>query len=195
MELFKGGISRGKYGYMDYRRKNLLIKAIISAAFAALFIVLGLIIFNTEKNYLMIPGMLMVLPFANFAASYFSVMKYRTADIEKYTMVKNYDDCGMLLCDLAVVTETGKRMYAEFAVVYKGGIVMYGSDKKWKTNDMETHFNQKLRARGLNIRLKAYHDFDEFLTRINAVDPADANDDAGRRREELARETVINSCM
>lgn len=191
--MFEGGIQKGCYGYADYRRKNLLIKALVCAAISVFFIVLGLIIYKKKLNYLMIPGMLMVLPFANFAATFISIMKFRSAPTERYAQVKNFETQGMLLSDLVVVTEAGKRMYAEFAVVYRNGIVMYGSDTRWKTQDMETHFNAKLRKRGLTIRLKAYHDFDEFLVRINGLEAAE--DETSRRRVELARETVLLSCM
>ncbi len=191
--MFEGGIQKGVYGYADYRRRNLLIKTIICAAISILFIVLGLIIFKTKLNYLMIPGMLMVLPFDNFAATFISMMKFRSAPGEQYAQVKNFEEQGMLLSDLVVVTEDGKRMYAEFAVIYRNGVIVYGSDKRWKTQDMDTHFNAKLRKRGLTIRLKAYHDFDEFLTRINGLEAAD--DETSKRRVELARETILLSCM
>lgn len=191
--MFGGGIEKGKYGYADYMRRNLLIKALVCAAFVILFIVLGLVIFHTKRNYLMIPGMLMVLPFANFMATFISWAKFRSAKPEQYAMVKNFEDSGMLLCDLAVVNEAGKRMFAEFAVIYRNGILMYGSDTRWKTQDMDTHFNTKLRSRGLTVRLKSYHDFDEFLARIDGLEPPE--DETSKRRVELERETIINSCM
>lgn len=191
--MFGGGIPKGKYGYADYMRRNLLIKAIVCALFSALFVVLGLIIFKTKRNYLMIPGMLMVLPFANFMASYISWAKFHTAKPEQYAMVKNFEADDMLLCDLAVVNDAGKRMFAEFAVIYRNGVLVYGSDTRWKVQDMDTHFNAKLRSRGLTIRLKSYHDFDEFLARIDGLEPPE--DETSKRRVELARDTLINSSM
>ena len=191
--MFDGGIQKGSYGYADYRRKNLMIKALVCAAASLLFIILGLVIFKTKRNYLMIPGMLMVLPFANFAATYISMMKFKSAPKEQYAQVKNFETAGMLLSDLVVVTEAGKRMYAEFAVVYRNGIVMYGSDTRWKTQDMDTHFNGKLRSRGLTVRLKSYHDFSEFIARIDGLEPPD--DETSKRRVELERETILLSCM
>ena len=191
--MFGGGIPKGKYGYADYMRRNLLIKAIVCALFSALFVVLGLIIFKTKRNYLMIPGMLMVLPFANFMASYISWAKFHTAKPEQYAMVKNFEADDMLLCDLAVVNDAGKRMFAEFAVIYRNGVLVYGSDTRWKVQDTDTHFNAKLRSRGLTIRLKSYHDFDEFLARIDGLEPPE--DETSKRRVELARDTLINSSM
>jgi hypothetical protein len=191
--MFGGGIPKGKYGYADYMRRNLLIKAIVCALFSALFVVLGLIIFKTKRNYLMIPGMLMVLPFANFMASYISWAKFHTAKPEQYAMVKNCEADDMLLCDLAVVNDAGKRMFAEFAVIYRNGVLVYGSDTRWKVQDMDTHFNAKLRSRGLTIRLKSYHDFEEFLARIDGLEPPE--DETSKRRVELARDTLINSSM
>ena len=191
--MFGGGIPKGTYGYADFQRRNLLIKALVCAAFVVLFIVLGLVIFHTKRNYLMIPGMLMVLPFANFMASYISWVKFHSAKPEQYAMVKNFEESGMLLCDLAVVNDAGKRMFAEFAVIYRNGVLVYGSDTRWKTQDMDTHFNAKLRSRGLTIRLRSYHDFDKFLARINGLEPPD--DETSRRRVELARETLLNSSM
>ena len=186
-------ITRGTYGYIDYKKKSNLIKAAILALIIILFAVIGIIIYGNLKNLFMLPSLLTVIPFANFAASYFAMVKFKTADIELYSMLKNYDDAGMLMSDLIIVDADGKRYGCDFAVFYKGGIVGYSStttDLKYKP---ESHINDTLKKRGVNLRFKIYNDFNDFLKRINGVEAAIS--DAEERSIELAKETFINSSM
>ena len=183
---------RGKYGYINIRKKSLLLKSVLCLSLMAVLLLIGFLIFHNIRNVLMIPGMLMVIPLANYVASYAAVMKFRSGTEDQYSMLAHFYEQDMLMADLLFVTEDGKRYLCEFAVIYKGGVVAYASDSSWKPYVVESHVNSLLKKRGVGMNLKIYHDFDEFLKRINGIEPA--SDEDGRRIE-LARETIINTCM
>ena len=68
-----------------------------------------------------------------------------------------------------------------------------GDATKWTKYDKKVEaYKAEQKKRGVPMLLKIYNDFDEFLKRIDGVTPP-SEDDA--RNIELARETIINTCM
>ena len=158
----------------------------------AVLFVIGFFVFHNIKNILMIPALLMVVPLANYVASFAAMARFRTGSEEQYSMLAHFYEQGMLMSDLVFVTDDGQRYMVDYAVVYRGGIVGYTSNAGWRPNIVESHVNALLKKRGVPMLLKIYNDFDEFLKRIDGVTPP-SEDDA--RNIELARETIINTCM
>ena len=188
-------LTRGEYGYINYRKKNLLVKSLIMAAFIIAVIVVGLIIFRTIKNWLMLPSLLTVIPFANAFSTYLAIFKYKTADANDYSMVKNFEAAGMLMSDLIIVDADGKRFHSEFGVIYKGGVVLYSSSIDKEKYKPESHLNDLFKNRGISMRAVFFNDWDKFLDRINDLPECDNNDEKALRNIELAKETIINTCM
>lgn len=186
-------ITRGQYGYIDYKKKNLGIKSLVIGLFILVLCIIGLIIFGTIKNYIMVPSMVSVIPFANVFASFCAMFKFNTASPDKYSMVRNYEDAGMLLSDLIIVDADGKRFPCEFAVVYKGGVVVYSETVTNEKYKPESYMNEIFRKHGIGMRLKIYNDFDEFLKRIDGI--TISTDDVDTKTIELAKETIINCSM
>ena len=75
--------ARGRYGYIDAHRKSQLLKAVICGAIVLLLLILGVLIWGSKKNWLMIPAMLMVIPTANFFVAFAAFAKFHTAPKEK----------------------------------------------------------------------------------------------------------------
>ncbi len=84
-------------------------------------------------------------------------------------------------------------MYAEFAVVYKNGIVLYSANQKLNVSNLEIHLNGILKRRGVNMRSKDYLTFEDFLRRVDGVEQPD--DETGERRVELAKEAILSTCI
>lgn len=182
-------IQRGTYGYIDYRKKNLGIKSLIIGAFVVVIGIIGYIIFGTIRNYLMIPSMISVIPFANSFATFVAVFKFRTEPADRYSMVRNFDDEGMLLSDLIIVDKDGKRFPVPFAVIHSSGITAYSynTENNYKP---EIQINDTLKNRGLNYRIKIETDFDTFISKLENVYEIEDKDTSN-----LVRETLINCSM
>ncbi|MCJ7834488.1 hypothetical protein MUB23_03630 [Cuneatibacter sp. NSJ-177] len=187
--------ARGRYGYIDAHRKSQLLKAVICGAIVLLLLILGVLIWGSKKNWLMIPAMLMVIPTANFFVAFAAFAKFHTAPKEKYELLGNFENQDMLLSDLILVDEKGRRMPVEFAVVYKNGVVAFSSvcGKRFRSEDAEIPVNDVLKRRGIPMRMKLYSNWDEFLERIDKVEMA--GDESEKKRIDLAKEAVISTSM
>ena len=186
-------MERGTYGYIKHRQSFLFKMTLACAAAVALLATIGFVIWRTRFNLFMIPSMLCVLPMANFLASYAAMMKYHTPSEELYAAVKAYDDDGMLMSDMIVVDEKGRRAGLDFAVIYKNGIVGYQGSEKESRDRVEITVNDTLKSRGIPMRIKVFRNFDEFQTRLADV-PA-VIEDADARKIGLAKEAVKSVIM
>ena len=169
--MMKEAIEKGHYGYIDRRKKNQLIKTLICAVVIVFLAGLGYMIFGTKLNFIMVPAM---------------------ASAEHYAAVRAYDEQGMLLSDLVIVNAKGARMHAEFAVVYKNGVIAYSYSRKWKPGDIELTINDILQRRGIPMRMKVYSSWEEFMERINGLE---APDSESEKRVSMAKEAVLSACL
>ena len=185
---------RGRYGYIERHKKAQLIKTVIGASIVLVLIVLGYALLG-KKNWLMIPAMLTVIPTANAFVAYAAFSKFHSAPQEKYAMLGNFENADMLLSDLVLVDEKGKRMPVEFAVIYRNGIVAWSSycGSRFRPEAAEIPVNDTLKRRGIPMRMKLYGDWEEFLKRVDQVEPAE--DETEQKRIQLAREAVISRSM
>ena len=190
--MMKEAIEKGHYGYIDRRKKNQLIKTLICAVVIVFLAGLGYMIFGTKLNFIMVPAMLMVIPMANFFVAFAGLAAFDTASAEHYAAVRAYDEQGMLLSDLVVVNAKGARMHAEFAVVYKNGVIAYSYSRKWKPGDIELTINDILQRRGIPMRMKVYSNWEEFMERINGLE---APDSESEKRVSMAKEAVLSACL
>ena len=191
--MFEELFTPGTYGYIDYRKRKLLLASLICAAVIVGLIIVGLLIFHNIRNYVMIPAMLMVIPFANFAASFLAVMKFRSAPADRHAELMNFEEQGMLLTDLLVVTDRGKRNFMEFAVIARNAVIGCAATTDANRDALEIEINDKLKGRGLPMRLRVYRDYAEFLQRIEGIEPPQTEEE--ERFAELAKETIVHCCM
>ena len=182
--MMKEAIEKGHYGYIDRRKKNQLIKTLICAVVIVFLAGLGYMIFGTK--------LLMVIPMANFFVAFAGLVAFDTASAEHYAAVRAYDEQGMLLSDLVIVNAKGARMHAEFAVVYKNGVIAYSYSRKWKPGDIELTINDILQRRGIPMRMKVYSSWEEFMERINGLE---APDSESEKRVSMAKEAVLSACL
>ena len=186
-------MKRGTYGYLKTRQSFLFRMTLAFAAAVAALALGGFLIWKTRFNLLMIPSMLFVLPMANYLASYAAIARYHTPSEEVYAVVKAYDDAGMLLSDMIVVDEKGRRAGLDLAVVYRNGIIGYQSSEKESRDRVEITINDTMKRRGIAMRIKVYRDFEEFRARLADIPPV--IDEADARKIRLAKEAVVGVIM
>ena len=189
--MLEGKVKRGTYGYINARKKSLLIKTLFFAIIIIALIIIGLLVFGYFKNGLLIPSMILVAPFANFFASYMAVVRFKTPPADMYSKLRHYDDAGMLLSDNIIVDEKGKRYLVEFIVFHDNGIIGYSKSVISEKYIPESHINNTLSGRGIPFRFKIINDFDEFLKAIDGLSISDEEN----QNIEIAMETVINASM
>ena len=71
-------VEKGEFGYLAYKKSRNMIKTIIAFAVVLVIFIIGFIIWKSKNNYLTMLAVVLVLPAAKFAVSYFvlPVSKY-----------------------------------------------------------------------------------------------------------------------
>ena len=186
-------MEKGQYGYLLYKKKHNLHMTLFCVAAVLALMGLGMIIFRTRFNLLMVPAMLCVIPMANYLVAWLALARFTPLEAQKQAQLTEYEAAGMLLNDLVIVDEKGKRAGLPAAVMYKGGIVGYQPDARDSKDAVEITVNDTLKRRGIPMRIKVYRDWDEFCTRLSEV-PAQVEEDSVRCLE-LARTAVLSVAM
>lgn len=186
-------MEKGQYGYLKRRKDHNLRMTMICLAIVLALIGLGLIIWKSRYNLLMVPAMMCVIPLANYLVAYLALARFHAPDPALYGEMSAYEEAGMLLSDLVIVDEKGKRSGLPMAVLYKNGIVGYQPDAKDSKDAVEITVNDTLKRRGIPMRIKVYRDWKDFRDRLAEVEPVIEEEYA--RRIELARNAVLSVSM
>ena len=108
-DFFANPFSKGQYEYFAARKRQQLRITLVCAFVVLAFVGAGLIVFHNTKNLLTIPGVLMVLPMANFFVTWLALAKGKELGEEKRAQVRIFEDNGLALFHLMYVDEKGKR--------------------------------------------------------------------------------------
>lgn len=195
MSVFKNPNYKGSYPYMTARKAQYLAYTLALAFGVIAIFTAGLLIWHTKRNFLTIPAMLLVIPFANFFASWMAMALGSTElDAEKRAKVQKYEDAGMLFYHLMYCDEKGKRQFMDCVLFYQGGIVAYCHElKAERKTDVETDCITRFKKKALPYRLKIYTDWAEYEKRIADIDPVVPEEDA--KKVERAMEQFLNLCL
>ena len=166
-DFFGNPYAKGQYEYLEARKRQQLRITLVCAFFVAAFVIAGLIVYHTTKNLLTIPGILMVLPTANFLVTYIALLKGKPLDPVKREQTKEYEENGLVLFHLMYVDEKGRRHFLDHVTVYQNAVVAYApSVKEAERVAVESDCIVRLRKKGVNLRLKIYTDWQEYWNRL-----------------------------
>ena len=192
--FFANPYAKGQYEYLSARKSQQLKISLVCAFFVLAFVVAGLIVFQNRRNLLVIPGALMVLPMANFLVTYLALAKGRPLDAEKREQLRIYEDNGLALFHLMYVDEKGKRFFLDHTVVYQNAIVSWAPTvKKENRNAVESDCTVRMRKKGINLRLKIYGDWNDYLSRLSEIAPEVPADQV--KLVEKAQEQLLGMCL
>ena len=194
VKWFSNPYAKGQYEYHGSRKKQQLKAAIVCALVMAAFIAAGLLIYHTKKNLLMIPGLLMVLPMANFFVTWLALADGHELPTDKREAVAVFEEAGMAEYHLMYVNEKGRRQFLEVTLFYQGAIVAYASKVKEGTKtEYESDCIMRLRKKGVTQRLRIYTDWNEYLERIREIAPEVPADEVGK--VEKAKDLFLSLCL
>ena len=195
MSVFKNPNYKGSYDYLAARRRQYMAYTILCALLVAAFFLTGWLLTHTKKNLFILPALMCVIPFANFLSAYIAMSagaKY--LETEKRSLVRRFEDSGMLYYHLMYCDAKGKRQYLDCVVFYQGGIVAYCSKlKAERKTDIESDCITRLQKKGVTQRLKIYTDWDEYAKRIAEIGDEVPEEDV--KKVERAMEQFLNLCL
>ena len=193
-EFFANPFSKGQYEYFAARKRQQLRITLVFVFLVLAFVAAGLIVYGHTKNLLTIPGVLLVLPMANFFVTYIALLKGKELGEEKRAEVRIFEDNGLALFHLMYVDEKGKRHFLDHVVVYQNAIVAYGSAVKADERvPVESDCIVRLKKKNINLRLKIYTDWEEYRARLAEIVPEVPEDQV--KLVEKAQETLLNMCL
>ena len=93
--------TKGHFGYIRRRKRNLSIMVGILAAGIIGLVLLGYLTLGTKNNWLTIVAILTVLPTANLAVVLFALLPYKGRPKEEYDQVVSIVGDGVLIPNLS----------------------------------------------------------------------------------------------
>lgn len=189
-------VRKGRFGYIKSRRATQFLFGLLCCIPIILLLVIGILIYGSRMNYFTVPAAVIVIPMANFLVVGISLLGMDYGTEEQFRELAAFDEAGMLLSDLIIIDEKGRRIPCAFAVVYTGGIVAYSGwqhGKKFRKEQAEIPVNDLLKRKDYPARMKLYTDWGEFISRISSL-PA-PSDEADMRKISMIEEAVLSICL
>lgn len=186
---------KGTFEYLKSKKKLNLI--IMLAAFAVVLIVFlaGLIVSKTRNNYCTVAAVVLVLPAAKFAVSYFVLLPHKSATKELYDKVTAA--AGELTCLFDCVFSNTKNPIGTLAVVVTESCVCaLTTEEKADTTFFENSVKDFLKNDKLNVTVTLYKDEKAFLNRVkNLSVNFDKENKNNTDRMEWNTKSVKNMCL
>ncbi|MBP5254743.1 MAG: hypothetical protein J6Z23_05095 [Lachnospiraceae bacterium] len=164
---------KGHYGYLEARKRQLLIRALVLLAGVTALIVTGILVTGERLNWMTVFGALTAVPMAMQFASFFALTGYRTGPEEEFREVQALTGNGVLDADIVVGNPKGRSYHASYVYFHEDGIFAYTPDMKTAVHEMETYFRNYLRLHECDGPLTVCDQFGLFLKKLKALPPSD----------------------
>lgn len=119
-------VEKGEFGYLAYKKSRNMIKTIIAFAVVLVIFIIGFIIWKSKNNYLTMLAVVLVLPAAKFAVSYFVLIPHKNCDKELKSAIEERKGELNSVYDL-VVSNKQKPVGIMAAVISDNQILAYTS--------------------------------------------------------------------
>ncbi len=188
-------IEKGNFGYLAYKKKRNLIKTLLAFAVVLAVFIAGFIIWKSKNNYLTMLAVVLVLPAAKFAVSYFVLIPHKSC-------TKDIKDCiegckGNLnsVYDL-VVSNKQKPIGIMAAVISDTQILAYTNLEKADKNLFETSVKEFLKNEKLNCAVLLYKDQGTYLEKVkNAALNYDETKENSEDRKQYITEALLRMSL
>ena len=137
-------VEKGEFGYLAYKKSRNMIKTIIAFAVVLVIFIIGFIIWKSKNNYLTMLAVVLVLPAAKFAVSYFVLIPHKNCDEELKSAIEERKGELNSVYDL-VVSNKQKPVGIMAAVISDNQILAYTSAAKADKNLFETSVKEFLK--------------------------------------------------
>ena len=158
-------VEKGEFGYLAYKKSRNMIKTIIAFAIVLVIFIIGFIIWKSKNNYLTMLAVVLVLPAAKFAVSYFVLIPHKNCDEELKNAIEKCKGELNSVYDL-VVSNKQKPVGIMAAVISDNQILAYTSSAKADKNLFETSVKEFLKNEKLTCSVLLYKDKDTYLGKI-----------------------------
>ena len=162
-------IPSGNTGYLDYKKKVLLIQVLISFGIVAAIFICGLIIFHTRKNAVTIVAIVGVLPAARCLVNYIVAAPHKSLAVNDAKEIRECAGELPVLYDYVFTAKEGSYPVAAFALSENTMCGLY-SGKPEDISKAEKHIKSMLKSEGLHkFSVKLFSDKTQYLERVKEM--------------------------
>ena len=180
-------VEKGEFGYLAYKKSRNMIKTIIAFAVVLVIFIIGFIIWKSKNNYLTMLAVVLVLPAAKFAVSYFVLIPHKNCDEELKSAIEERKGELNSVYDLVVIMA---------AVISDNQILAYTSAAKADKNLFETSVKEFLKNEKLTCAVLLYKDKDTYLEKVkNAALNFDVSKENSLDRKKYITDALLRMSM
>lgn len=188
-------VEKGEFGYLAYKKSRNMIKTIIAFAVVLVIFIIGFIIWKSKNNYLTMLAVVLVLPAAKFAESYFVLIPHKNCDEELKSAIEERKGELNSVYDL-VVSNKQKPVGIMAAVISDNQILAYTSAAKADKNLFETSVKEFLKNEKLTCAVLLYKDKDTYLEKVkNAALNFDVSKENSLDRKKYITDALLRMSM
>ncbi len=169
----KNAVTKGHYGYIRYRRRMNLLKALLLLAGLIGIVIIGYVMTQSMKNWLSIFACLTSIPMALTLVPFFAMLKFKQRPEEEYNLVKSLTGNGVLDVEILIPDKDGLNFTIDYAYVHETGIYCFSSDPKIDTKHVEEYIRNYLRLSSCDCELTVYKEMETYLKRLETLSPSD----------------------
>ena len=188
-------VKNGEFGYLAYKKSRNMIKTIIAFVVVLVIFIIGFIIWKSKNNYLTMLAVVLVLPAAKFAVSYFVLIPHKNCDLELKNEIEERKGELNSVYDL-VVSNKQKPVGIMAAVISDNQILAYTSAPKADKNLFETSVKEFLKNEKLTCAVLLYKDKDTYLEKVkNAALNFDESKENSLDRKQYVTDALLRMSM
>lgn len=172
----KNRITKGHYGYIEQRKKKLLIQGILLMAGIAGFMVLGIVITGSNKNLFTLVAVMTAIPMVMQFVQFFALAKFHSRPSDEYGKVRELAGNGLLNTGLVIANKDGPSYDIGYAYVHSTGIYLYCANEKADPAKTAEYIRNYLRLNSCDAEVTVLTDLRVFMKRLQSLDPEDRAD-------------------
>lgn len=177
---------KGTYGYINRRKKQLLIIAgLVLAVMLAVFIT-GFCLIGSRKNLLTVLAVVLALPFANFLATYLAIRKYRSPEKKEYEEFALRAGNLLTVGDL-VITSKEMRIPVSYGLVCKQGVFLYVKEEHLNGKKVQEYLESMLRANQIFLPAFVFFEKKSFDRRVDQLSKAEEEQLSQKEEDSILR--------
>ena len=184
-------INKGDAGYINGRKKKLLIKTILQFGIVAALIVLGIWQTGDKMNWLTIVAVLGCLPAAKTLVELITIFPHKSIKEEVAKEIASKTELLTVSYDM-VLTTNDHIMPIDSVVISNNTICGYTSSEKVDVTFAAKHVKQMMYAnRFTDVSVKIFDNYTQFLTRAEGMNNIAAIDRNDSKNHETALKNLI----
>ncbi len=184
-------INKGDAGYINSRKKRVILKTVLEFGIVAALIGLGYWQTGTKLNLLTIVAVLGCLPASKALVEVITIFPYKSIDENVAKEISEKANLLTVSFDMVLTTQD-KIMQIDSIVISNNTICGYASNAKVDTVFAAKHMKQMMNNnRFSDVSVKIFDNYTQFLTRAEGMNNIAAIDKNDTKKHEAALKNLI----